>query len=92
MTWADFASRSPWLAWAVVFSSLGLVWYVLVTIRHAILARYHLETAAQRTTQEEYLVDLLCPVLEESRCLGLDDPVCRKALARVLAARIVTGG
>ena len=92
MTWADFASTAPGIAWALAFGSVGLMWYVVGTIRHAILARYNLETAALRTTQEEFLVDLVCPVLKESRSLELDDPVHRKALARALAAKIVTGG
>jgi hypothetical protein len=48
--------------------------------------------AAQRTTQEGYLVDLLKPVLAENATLVLNDPVHRHALAKVLAERIVVGG
>ncbi len=91
MTWADFAAEWPVLAWSLGFSMVGIVWYIVHTIRYTIVARYNLEVAAQRTTQENYLMDLLCPVLEEGRTLSLEDPVHRGALARDLAARIVTG-
>jgi hypothetical protein len=61
------------------------------TIRHAIIARYNLEVASQRTTQEEYLVGILSPVLAENCTLMLTDPVHRNALARELAKRTVIG-
>jgi len=91
VTWAEFASEWPGLSWAFAFLSVGFLWYAVGTIRHSILARYNLEMAAQRTTQEAYLADLVAPILKEAGALDLGDPVHRKALARDLAARIVAG-
>jgi hypothetical protein len=92
MSWADFAAQSPVVAWVLAFSTVGIFWYAVATIRGSILARYNLQMAAQRTTQEGYLVDLLKPVLAENATLVLNDPVHRHALAKVLAERIVVGG
>lgn len=92
MTWADFAHKYPLLVWIFSFVTLAAICYSVVTIRHAILARYNLELAAQRTTQEEYLARLLNSVLDANATLQLDDPIHRNALAKVVAERIVVGG
>ena len=91
MTWADFASLHALSAWVFAFVALAALCYTVATIRHAIVARYNLEVAAQQTTQEEYLVGILVPVLAENCTLTLTDPVHRNALAKELAKRTVIG-
>ena len=91
MTWADFASNHTTLSAIFGFVLLGLVFYTCSIISHAIVARYNLASAANRTTQEQYLVELMGPVLEESRTLSLADPVHRRALAGEIARKIVVG-
>lgn len=90
MNWADLASTYP-----VYFGVMGgvivaVVFYGLDTVRHAILSRYNLQIAAQRTTQEAYLVEQLSPLFAEHASLSLADPVHRTALARAVASHLVT--
>ena len=91
MTWADFAHEHLHLFAVLSSAALLVVAYLTATVRYSIRARYNLQVAATRTTQEEYLWKLLDPVLEENRTLSLGDPIHRHALAKVLAARIVVG-
>lgn len=91
MTWADFAHAHALLFGTIVFTFLAIVLYIATVIRYAIAARYNLEVAATRTTQEEYLVEILAPVLEDNGTFRLHDPVHRNALARELAKKVVTG-
>ena len=91
MTWADLIE-----AHTLYFGILGGAWFALLvygldTVRHSILARYNLQIAATRTTQETFLVEQLGPLFEEHRSLSLDDPVHRTALARAVANRLVKG-
>jgi hypothetical protein len=89
MSWADLAGQYP-----VYFGVMGCVLaatllYGLDTVRHAILSRYNLEIAAQRTTQEAYLVEQLTPMFAEHSSLSLADPIQRIALARAVANYLV---
>jgi len=86
MNWADLAGTYP-----VYFGVMGgvvvaVIFYGLDTVRHAVLSRYNLQMAAQRTTQEAYLVEQLSPLFEAHATLSLADPIHRTALARAVAA------
>ena len=91
MTWAALADAHSVYFGALGVAVVGIVLYGLDTVRHAVLARYNLQIAATRATQEEYLVEQLGPLLEEHRSLLLDDPIHRAALARSVAKHLVKG-
>lgn len=89
MTWADLAGQYPVYFGVVGVVMAAMLLYGLDTVRHAILSRYNLEIAAQRTTQEAYLVEQLTPLFAEHSSLSLVDPIQRTALARAVANHLV---
>lgn len=91
MTWAALVEAHTVYFGVMGALVLGVVLYGLDTVRHAILSRYNLQMAANRTTQETYLVEQLGPLFEEHRSLSLGDPVHRLALARAVATHLVKG-